>query len=360
MRTTDSSKIFYNTFVKTLKSADRLRAACRFSEAADAYRAVLGKGYWAPAALGLAHSLRMMGRFTPALAAYRKVVLMEKAPLSKADARVGEALCLKALVDHTRALKLMDGAERLYRNTGDEAGLAHALWARAVILRVSCDFKAAFEAAREALGMFEYYGDREGQTYAHCALGGLARILGDFGESREQYTEALRLALRRKDVFAIAYAHCGLGNTRRMKGDFTGALKEFKAAEKGYAIIGDVVSYSYTLWSMGMTGLFLKRYKEAETCFLKANANFESTGDGRGMAYVHMGLAQLKMLRRQNPAADLKAARALTAETAIGWEHLMARVVEAHAKPRTMKKLCEKITAYGSSWRPVGFPINIP
>lgn len=344
----------------TIKSADRFRSSCRFSEAADAYRTLLEKGYRAPAALGLAHSLRMMGRFDEALAAYRKVARMEKDPFLKADARVGEALCLKALVDHARALKLLDGAQRLYRRSGDEAGLAYALWARATILRVSCDFRAAFEAAREALGMFEFYGDAEGQTYAHCALGGLSRILGDGEESREQYTDALNLALRRKDVFAIAYAHCGLGNARRMKRDFAGALVEFKSAERGYAKIGDVISYSYTLWSMGMTGLFLKRYKLAEVSFLKAKANFESTGDGRGVAYVHMGLAQLKILRRQNPAVDLKTARVLTAGSAIGWEHLMAQVVAAHGKPRQQKKLCGEIAAFGSAWRPKGFPINIP
>jgi hypothetical protein len=38
----------------------------------------------------------------------------------------------------------------------------------------------------------------------------------------------------------------------------------------------------------------------------------------------------------------------------------MARLVEGHDQPRTMNALRKKIAAYGSAWRPVGFPINIP
>lgn len=208
--------------------------------------------------------------------------------------------------------------------------------------------------------MYDYYDDDEGRTYANCAIGGLKRILGDFDGSDEHYSNALRLAEKRGDLFAVSYAHCGLGNVHRMKGEFKKALKRFAAAEKGYAEIGDIVSFSYTLWAMGMTKLFLKDLKTAGRKFRRALENFETTGDRRGSAYAWLGLAQMNMLMGKSAAAELRQARRLTGDLGIGWETLMVRIVESRGKPRAMAALNKQLAAFGSVWRPEGFPINIP
>ena len=108
----------------TIRKADALRAQCKFGEAAEAYAFLLKGKYSREAAMCLGHSLRMMGRFAGAKTTYETVLKREKDPLAKADALVGKALCLKALVDHARALTLIGKAETVYRRAQDGAGTA--------------------------------------------------------------------------------------------------------------------------------------------------------------------------------------------------------------------------------------------
>jgi len=342
--------------MNALQRADALRKNCRFAEAAEAYQKVLADGYTRDAALGLAHTLRMMGEFHRSLTAYAGVIQREKDKTVKADALCGTALCLKALVRHDEALKRVQKAAALYEATDDDEGLAYAVWARAAVLRVAGRLTEAADSASEALGIYGHYKDLEGQTYSHCVLGGLARLMGNPDLSWEHYGEALALATKRKDPFAVSYAHCGLGNVHRMRREFTAALEEFGRAEAGYRVIGDVVSYAYTLWSMGMTHLFLKHPKKAEECLNAAACLFEHTGDRRGTAYVHLAWAQ----SAGDPAPHLQAARGITAELEIPWEALMAEAVAAKGKPAALKKLAPQLAALGSAWRPEGPLINIP
>ena len=342
--------------MNALQRADSLRKHCRFAEAAEAYQGILADGYVRDAALGQAHALRMMGEFHRSLTAYNGIIQREKDKTVRADALCGTALCLKALVRHGEALERVQKAAALYEATDDDEGLAYAVWARAAVLRVAGRLTEAADSASEALGIYGHYGDLEGQTYSHCVLGGLARLMGNPDLSGEHYGEALTLAAKRKDPFAVAYAHCGLGNVHRMRREFKAALGEFGQAEAGYRVIGDVVSYAYTLWSMGMTHLFLRHANKADECLNAAQCLFERTGDRRGTAYVHMAWAQVA----DDPGPHLKAARAITAELEIPWEALMAEAVAAKGKPAAVKKLLPKIAALGSMWVPEGWPVNIP
>ncbi len=342
--------------MNAIQRADALRKKCRFEEASEAYQRILADGYLRDAALGLAHALRMRGEFHRSLTAYNTVLKREKERTVRADALCGAALCLKALVRHAEALERIGRAARLYEAADDDAGLAYVQWARAAILRVAGRLDEAAESAVEALGIYGHYGDREGLTYSHCVLGGLARLQGDPDLSTGHYSEALALAARRKDPFAVSYAHCGLGNALRMRRKFKAALGEFGLAEAGYRVIGDVVSYAYTLWSMGMTHLFLGREKKTEECLNAAACLFDHTGDRRGTAYVHLAWAQTP----GDPGPHLATARALTAELDIPWEALMAQAVAARAKPAALKKLGPRFAACGSTWRPEGELINIP
>ena len=72
------------------------------------------------------------------------------------------------------------------------------------------------------------------------------------------------------------------GNALRMKDDYSGALLHFRKATTLYRKIGDIVSFSYTLWSLGKTYTMLGRLDKAAEYFKQAQGFSKRQKDPKG------------------------------------------------------------------------------
>jgi hypothetical protein len=70
-----------------------------------------------------------------------------------------------------------------------------------------------------------------------------------------------------------------------------------------YRRIGDIVSYSYTLWSMGKTHMMLGRLALSERYTKEALRNFRRTKDPRGVIYCRLSEAEIAFLRGREASA---------------------------------------------------------
>ena len=95
-----------------------------------------------------------------------------------------------------------------------------------------------------------------------------------------------------------------------MKGDYSGALLHFRKATTLYRKIGDIVSFSYTLWSLGKTYTMLGRLDKAAEYFKQAQGFFRKTKDPRGIIYCKLGMGEIEFLRGRisSALANLNAA----------------------------------------------------
>ncbi len=68
--------------------------------------------------------------------------------------------------------------------------------------------------------------------------------------------------------------------------------------------MGDRVSYSYTIWSIGTTYKMLGDYKESRKCFKTARYFFDKTKDPRGIIYCNLGLGEIALLEERKKLAE--------------------------------------------------------
>lgn len=282
--------------------AETAYAESRYREAARLYARlcrILPQDFpqWYTCHLHRAHCLRLAGTFHQALRLYRLLGQIDSSNgRDVLDARVGEALTLRALGQLKRALQLLHDALQGYQQRRDTEGILHTLWALGTTLRFAGDFRAGQHYLHRAVQLCTRH-NLGALTYLYCALGGLSRMRGALQRSLTLYSRAHAYALRSNDTFGIAYSACGIANAHRMMQRWDAAEHYFTIARMHYEQIGDRVSYAYTLWGEAMAYLLQSRWTEAEERLQSAQALFQRTGDRRGWLYYVLAQVQLMALR---------------------------------------------------------------
>jgi tetratricopeptide (TPR) repeat protein len=151
-----------------------------------------------------------------------------------------------------------------------------------------------------------------------------------------------------------------MGNALRMRGRYEDALRHLRRAERIYLAIGDIVSYSYTLWSLGMVHLMEGRLRWAEYYVKKASVRFRKTKDIRGLIYCRLALGQVQYLRGDRRGARRELAKALHAslKNKFGLERCHSRSLLEYMEKGKMSHDCYR--AAGSRLRASAIPFNIP
>ena len=89
---------------------------------------------------------------------------------------------------------LLESSLKVFKETGDQWGVAAVLAARAKHAHVRADLDALKSDGTESARLFRQLGDRWGQLQAIGWLGGHAELLGDFDEATRLHTEGLHMA----------------------------------------------------------------------------------------------------------------------------------------------------------------------
>lgn len=307
------------SFEKIFEQAEKKRAASQFNEAISLYskaKKLCGRDNetMLDCLFALADCCRMVGRYENAERNYKEayaVAAKMRIQDRASDALVGVGLTFRAMGRHREALHIFTKSEVAYKKSGDRAGLAFNLWAKAGAYRIKGDLRKAIEIFKGSLKIFASLKDKSGVGYSMCGLGGASRILGRIDDSYKYYSKANTTFRRLKDTFGIAYSYCGLANATRMKGGFKGSLVYFKKAKAHYKKIGDKVSFAYTLWGEGTAFKMMNNLKDAKDDFLVAQKLFKETKDERGISYCELSLGELEFLKGKSRNASVLFKKAL-------------------------------------------------
>jgi len=114
-----------------------------------------------------------------------------------------------------------------------------------------------------------------------------------------------------------------------MLGDYKNAFSSFANASRLYRIIGDKVSYAYTLWGIGTAYKMTGFYQRARNHMMKAMQFFRETKDPRGILYCLLGLGEIAFLTGDATRAKkhLASARKALATLRFGVEECHAQTL---------------------------------
>ncbi len=184
-------------------------------------------------------------------------------PRLRAQALYGVADLARHQDQTDEALAACEDALALYREVGDDAGVARALSQLGYIHEFRGDTDEAARALTEALALFRRLGDLERVSFALVGLGALAHVAGDLPTARASYEESLEIGRRLGDPNATATALVNLGEVVQQQGDGGRAAALYAESLSLYVGLGHLVAIAYCLEQIGSLDVQARRFERA-------------------------------------------------------------------------------------------------
>ncbi|HEY8121861.1 MAG TPA: tetratricopeptide repeat protein [Myxococcota bacterium] len=194
------------------------------------------RGYWTEGREWLERALERDGSAPPRL---RAQALYGVADLARHQDQTDEAFAA------------CEDALALFRDSGDDAGVARVLSQQGYIHEVRGDTEEAARALAEALAVFRRVGDLERISFTLVGLGALAHLAGDLTSARAHYEESLELGRKLGDANGTATALVNLGEVVQQQGDAERAAALYGESLALYARLGHLVAIAYCLEQIG-------------------------------------------------------------------------------------------------------------
>jgi predicted ATPase/DNA-binding winged helix-turn-helix (wHTH) protein len=193
------------------------------------------------------------------------------------------------------------------------------------------DFAAAERFLTQSLTVYRELGDQWGIAAALNALGVAARDSGDYTSAQRGFEQSLACWRMLSDRPATARCLHNLANVLKVRGDYPHALT---ALEEATAIFQEVGDHSGAAWAISQQGDIARAQGEpgaAGEFYQRALAAFHEAGDRWGAARSLADVGQICCERSDYPAAHAAYREALETFAALGNRRGMARVLEGFA-----------------------------
>ena len=194
---------------------------------------------------------------------------------------------------------------------------ARALLGGGGLAMLRCDYLPAVRRLEAALGLYRELGDDRGIAGTLRVLGSVAREQGRYARAVELYAESLALAEAADDRRGAANVHGTLAMVCWLRCDFDKAVAEATAAQEIYRALGDVEGVASSLANLGIVARYKGDTERSLALLTESLSLAEGIGFREGIAW---SAEQLGLL-----AADRGDAAAIP---------LLRRSLELHAELR--------------------------
>ena len=137
---------------------------------------------------------------------------------------------LDSLGNHAESKQLYIHTLKLWREQGDDIGVADALWAISVTNRTFRLYKEAIQLVEEALGIYERLDDMSRQARTLSGLGYLLKDDGQLDAAEGIASRVISHFSDKGEEFAVCSCYRLLGNICRSKGEIEKAIDHYKSA----------------------------------------------------------------------------------------------------------------------------------
>jgi len=180
---------------------------------------------------------------------------------------------------------------------------ARALYGSGRLAHLQCDYEPAVRRLDAALLLYRELGDDTGIAACLQALGSVAREQGRYVRSAQLHAESLDLARAVGDPWAEASAHNYLGFVSWLQGDLDLAVAECTQALTMFRALGDVEGTAWSLISLGVAARYRDDLESATTLLSESAELSRSIGFREGIAWCEEQLGLVALERGDLPDA---------------------------------------------------------
>jgi predicted ATPase/DNA-binding SARP family transcriptional activator len=197
---------------------------------------------------------------------------------ARASALLGMSLLTNGLGDLGAALAPAEASAVIYRELGDQRGLAEALTVAGLTLRWQGEATPGLDRLREALTIYRNAGDKWGEAWAMSSLGSyLADYSGDL-TGRAMLEESAAILEDLGEKYLLTSVLISLGIVDMGLADYTAACKRF---ERGLAVAREIRhpwGIADALINLGCVFRMRGEYTTAQSCFEEAHQVYQEHG----------------------------------------------------------------------------------
>ncbi len=220
--------------------------------------------------------------------------------------------------DFPAAIRFLEQSLSIYREIGDEAGIAVALNALAITARDRGDYLGAEHKFEESLMCWYRAGDRLASARCLHNLANVAKIRGNYARARLALREAIQIFEELGDRSGAAWSLNQQGDVAHEQGDMAEAWTAYHRALSAFREVGDGWGCARSLADLGLIACERGEYSAARARYRESLSIFASLGHKRGVARVLEGLACLALARADAARALSVTAAAAHLRTLIG------------------------------------------
>jgi tetratricopeptide (TPR) repeat protein len=266
-------------------------------------------------------------------------------PAVRANALHGYGMLAHWQGDYGAAESLYEASLALWREIGDDAGLALTLNSLGILADDVGDYERALAWQTESLQWWERAGEPWGIAHALCDIGNIAKIQGREAEALPLYRRSLDIFEQLHDEHGIALVLDNMGEVAMRQRAYAQAATLFEDALRIQRTLNQPQFVSRHLHKLGMATLALGDIERAEALQEESLQLRRALGDRRGVAFSLMQLGDVARERGDTERAAARYRESLRLRWSIGHkdgvvaclEELAATVVES--RPRSAARL---------------------
>lgn len=193
--------------------------------------------------------------------------------------------------DFVEAERFIEEALAVYRNWGDDWGIAVSLNALGVNERDTGDYVAAQRNFEESLAYWRKINDRAATARCLHNLGNVAKVRCDYDHAREALNEAIEIFGQIGDSRGAAWSLNQQGDVARERGDILAARQLYEQALSAFRQMRDAWGTARSLADVGSVACELGDHSSAHEAYRESLEIFSGLEHRRGIARVLEGLA---------------------------------------------------------------------
>jgi predicted ATPase/DNA-binding CsgD family transcriptional regulator/predicted metal-dependent hydrolase len=233
--------------------------------------------------------------------------------------------------DYAQAVAYHQQSLALWRELGDQRGMARSLNNLGLVARETGDFAQALQLAAEALALFEEVGDRHGAGISRFNLGQAARWQGDLALAAAHYQEGVRVFRDLGDQRFVATILNSLARVALGQGHYASARAHVDESLSLNRTVGDPWGIAVGLVTRGNIALAEGDLDGAAADFAESLRMLWEIGARQHLPECLEGLADVAYARSQ----PLQATRLLAGAQFIREAHRLSRpAVDRTARER--------------------------
>jgi predicted ATPase/class 3 adenylate cyclase len=216
---------------------------------------------------------------------------------ARARALLGAGVLAYRQADYQIASERFSAAQEIFRECGDQCGVADVLINMGELAHAQDDHARARACFEESLALYRALADTQGVARTLNGLGAVARNHGDYATARALVEESLALYRELDNKVGVAWALYRLGILAYHQGH---AALERACYEESLVIrreLGDKWGMAYSLLNLGYAAANQGRYALAQARYEESLTLCQELEDRKGVASVLVNLGELARLQ---------------------------------------------------------------